>query len=119
MIMRRRRFVTWLASLALVALAVLSRHSSAQPATPAPQQIYTEAAAAYRDRAFGTYLDKMRTLADMRPTHPTILYKLAGAYALNERADDVARVLERLTALQLVFDVTKDADFAAVRTNAA
>src|SRR5262249_24783127 len=61
----------------------------------------------------------MRTLGDMRPTHPTILYKLAGAYALNERADDAARVLERLTVLQLVFDAGQDADFAAIRTNAA
>jgi sugar lactone lactonase YvrE len=115
---RNVRFTPWLASLAFVALQITSTHPSAQPGAPAPQQLFAEATAAYRDKAFGAYLEKVRTLAELRPTHPTILYKLAGACALNGRPDDAARALDRLTALQLVFDVNADNDFSAVRENA-
>src|SRR5689334_611201 len=120
MTMRSAGFLTSLAGILFAALAVEPARPSAQSASaPTPQQIFAEATTAYRDKAFATYLEKMRTLGDMRPTHPTIQYKLAGAYALNGRADDAARVLDRLATLQLVFDVRADEDFAAVRANAA
>src|SRR5581483_4853078 len=117
---RSARLLTPLAGALSAAIAIGAVRPSAQTAAaPTPQQIFAEATAAYRDKAYATYLEKMRTLGDMRPTHPTIQYKLAGAYALNGRADDAARVLERLTTLQLVFDVRADDDFAAVRANVA
>jgi sugar lactone lactonase YvrE len=85
--------------------------------TAALRQTFAEATAAYRDKAFDTYLSKMESLAAKRPAHPTILYKLAGAFALNRRPADVARVLHRLADLTLTYDVGSDPDFAAVRTD--
>jgi sugar lactone lactonase YvrE len=110
--------LVWARLMIVLALIALPPSFEAQEAdTAALRQTFAEATAAYRDKAFDTYLSKMESLAAKRPTHPTILYRLAGAFALTQRPADVARVLNRLADLSLTYDVGSDPDFAAVRTD--
>jgi sugar lactone lactonase YvrE len=83
------------------------------------QRTLAEGTDAYKAKAYDKYLERYETLAKLRPAHPTILYRLAGAYALNDRAADTARILDRLGALQLTYDVSKDPDFVRVVDNPA
>jgi hypothetical protein len=108
--------LVWARLMIVLALIALPPSFEAQESdTSALRQTFAEATAAYRDKAFDTYLSKMESLAAKRPTHPTILYRLAGAFALNKRPAAVARVLNRLADLTLTYDVGSDPDFAAVR----
>jgi thioredoxin-like negative regulator of GroEL len=43
----------------------------------------------------------------LRPTHPTYLYKLAGAYSLAGRKDAALKTLGRVAAMRLVYSAAK------------
>jgi sugar lactone lactonase YvrE len=51
----------------------------------------------------------------MRPSHPVVLFNLAGAYSLNNREAEASATLQRLAAMQVWFDVDAEHDFDAVR----
>jgi hypothetical protein len=74
-----------------------------QPAsTDDVRSFFVAAAAAYEPQAA------------RRPTHPTILFKLAGGYARNGQAGDAAAVLRKLAALTVYREVDREPDFAPV-----
>src|SRR6185295_4397719 len=111
---RRLRFLAGIAVPVLAWLACTAGLRAQQPSTPDARELYAAAMAAYERRDHGEYLGKLKVLASLRPTHPTILYKLAGAYALNGDAEETAGVLRRLAGLSIYRDVTADGDFASV-----
>ena len=57
---------------------------------------------------------RLEELVLQRPTHPSILYRLAGAQALNGGAAAAAATLRRLVRLGVYRDVAADPDFAPV-----
>ena len=81
----------------------------------AVRELYQGALSAYQKKDYRDYLQKIEAVAAQRPTHPTFLRRLAGAYALNGRAADAAGVLRKMAALSLYFSALDDPDFAAVR----
>ena len=105
-------------------LAALLRPSAmtivAQDQSPATiRSMYAAALAAYDKKNYPEYLRLLIDVSALRRTHPTITWRLAGAYALNGRAEDAAAVLRRLEKLTLYNDVAGSKDFADVRTNPA
>lgn len=107
--------------LVLLALAVQAAGTAVpQELTPqAIRELYQAATKAYEQKNYSEYLQKIETLSNARPVHPILLRRLAGAYALNDRPEDAARVLRRMAALTLYHDATGDPDFSRVRTNSA
>jgi len=81
----------------------------------AVRELYQAALDAYRKKDYGDYLKKIEAVAAQRPLHPTFLRRLAGAYALNGRAADTARVLRKMAALSLYYDALDEPDFSGVR----
>jgi sugar lactone lactonase YvrE len=102
-----------------LALAVARASSPQEAAPPNARTIYAAGIAAYERKDYPAYLARMREAADLRPTHPTILYKLAGAYGLNRQPADAAAVLRKLAALNLYFDLSGDPDFSDVSADPA
>jgi sugar lactone lactonase YvrE len=84
-------------------------------AAQTPQQLMQEAQSAYKAKDYPRYLERLETLAKMRPGHPVVLFNLAGAYSLNNRAEEASATLQRLAAMQVWFDVDAEHDFDAVR----
>src|SRR6185503_4108932 len=106
---RRLRFLAGIAVPVLAWLACTAGLRAQQPSTtPDARELYAAALAAYERRDHAEYLGTLKVLASLRPTHPTILYKLAGAYALNGDAEETAGVLRRLAGLSIYRDVTAD-----------
>lgn len=76
---------------------------------------YVQAAQrAFQEKDFVAYAGNLERAVALRPTHPTYLYKLAGAYSLAGRKDAALKTLGRVAAMGLVYPAAKDADFAAL-----
>lgn len=101
-------------------LARSGGHPFAQDAATANvRAIYAAGLAAYEKKDYPEYLHRLEEASTLRPTHPIIAWRLAGACALNARPDAAAGVLRKLAALTLYYDVLNDKDFADVRAHPA
>jgi DNA-binding beta-propeller fold protein YncE len=110
-----------IAVVVLTATVTLTRDSglAQEPTLQQLREKYAAAAAAYDKKDYPAYLTALQELAQLRPTHPRILSRLAAAFALNGRPSDTASTLEKLAALTLFVDVDKDPDFARVKDDPA
>jgi len=102
---------------ALALIVVASGVAFARQAVPVEtvRALYAKAVEAYDKKDYPEYLKHMEAVIAQRPVHPTLLRRLAGAYALNGRAADAAGVLRKMETLSLYYDALGDADFSAVR----
>jgi sugar lactone lactonase YvrE len=73
-----------------------------------------QATADYKAKDYAKFLENIKRAAALRPAHARLLYNLAVAYALNNKADDALAVLERLAMMDLFFAVEKDEDFKSL-----
>ena len=73
-----------------------------------------QATADYKAKDYAKFLEQTKRASDLRPNHPRLLYNLADAYALNNQPAESLAILERLTAMDLFFDVGKDDDFKSL-----
>src|SRR5215213_7927552 len=73
-----------------------------------------QARAGYKAKDYAKFLEDIKRAADLRPAHARVLYNLAAAYALNNKAGDALAVLERLAAMDLFFAIEKDDDFKSL-----
>lgn len=65
--------------------------------------LYREGMKALQDKDHATYLQRFKTLDEMRSNHPTIMYHLAAAYALHKKEAEALAYLKKL----MVFDANK------------
>ncbi len=70
-----------------------------------------QATVEYKAKDYAKFLENIKRAGELRPNHPRLLYNLADAYALNNKPDEALKILERLAAMDLFFDVGKDDDF--------
>jgi len=113
---KRTRGIRW-GALAAAAIVVASGAVFARQGAPVEsvRALYAAATDAYTKKDYPEFLKKMEAVIAQRPVHPTLLRRLAAAYALNGRAADAAGVLRKMAALSLYYDAPGDADFSAVR----
>jgi sugar lactone lactonase YvrE len=78
------------------------------------QQLFEEAQGAYGRKDYPAYLVAMTELAALRPSHPVVVANHAGALALNGRADEAVRALQRIAAMRVAVDLA-DKDFDSLR----
>lgn len=101
----------------ICALMLMSLSVLAQDGQRSLRQLLTESEAAYADRDYKTYLQMLREFDERRPNYPTAVYKLAGAYALNNRKIRSIQTLERLMLMDATIAFEQDADFESIRRN--
>ena len=109
---------TW-GALAVAATIAASGVVIARQSAPVEtvRALYAAATEAYNKKDYPEYLRNMEAVIAQRPVHPTLLRRLAAAYALNGRAADAAGVLRKMATLSLYYDALGDADFGAVRSD--
>ena len=79
------------------------------------QEIYAQGTQAYESADFGTFLRSMQQADSIRPNHPTILYNLAAAYALNDAPEKSVDVLERVVWMNAEIRFDEDEDFLSLK----
>ncbi|HEX8068747.1 MAG TPA: L-dopachrome tautomerase-related protein [Pyrinomonadaceae bacterium] len=77
-----------------------------------------QALEAYKAKDYAAYLERMRRAQALRPGHPSLMYNLAGAYALVGNRGVARAWLARVAAMGLVYQPEKDSDFDAFKETA-
>ena len=70
----------------------------------------------YKAKDFPAFLARIRAASDLRPQHPTLLYYVAGGLMLNGQHEEALRVLERISAMGMVYAPEKEPDFEGARS---
>lgn len=73
-----------------------------------------EAGKSYESKNFAAFLENTQKANELRPNHPRILYNLADAYAVNGKADEALKILEKLSNMGLYYNFEKDDDFKSL-----
>ena len=96
--------------------ALTSTRLFAQDDAPKDVRYYTQQAVqAYRAKDFAAYLSNMKQAQSLRPDHPTIMYNLAGAYALNGKKEEAIAWLGKVAGMGLIYPAADDEDFASIK----
>lgn len=82
---------------------------------PILHQYYNKAISAYEVQDFESYLSHLRKANELRPNHPKIVYKLAGAWALNNRKTRAIQTLNQMLLMDASVDFQSDPDFENIR----
>jgi hypothetical protein len=81
------------------------------------RQLQKAAIEAYRAGNATLFLDKIAAASALRPQHPSMLYQLAIAQALNGRQDDALATLERVAAMGMVYAPDKAKELEPLRAS--
>lgn len=79
------------------------------------RSLNAQATAAYQAKDYATFLKHSQALSELAPWSVTAQYNLACARALTGDAAGAIKVLERLAAQQVSFDLPSDDDLASLR----
>ena len=102
-----------LALLVSLVIPALTAHAG-DDAIRESRRLQSEAREAYKARDFATFLERIEGASDLRPSHPTLLYYVAGALTLNGRHEEALDVLERIASMGMVYSPEKEPDFEAL-----
>jgi hypothetical protein len=121
----RRRAAATIGVSAIVALALAAGSGSvASLGAQTPVDVdqgrasYAAAVEAYRAGDAAEFLAAIERADELRPAHPSILYALASARALNGDAAGALATLWRLADMGLAYDPAEDPDFAMLASDA-
>lgn len=101
---------------ALLACSLFSAGASAQNDVVKDVRYYMQQATqAYRAKDYAAYLENMKQALNLRQEHPTLMYNLAGAYALNGNKSEAIGWLGKVAAMGLIYAAAEDEDFASIK----
>jgi len=101
--------------LAVFALALIQGASLQAIDLEKLEKAYQQAMKDYEAKDYPAYLDSLLEAQQYFPNHPVLLYRLAGAYALNGKPLKAMIPLRETAAMGLVFDVWKNTDFRSLQ----
>ncbi len=78
---------------------------------------YQAATKAYEDKDFETFLWHSQSMDSIRENHPTILYNLACAYALNQKETKAVQTLQKLLLIDAKEQIRTETDFDNIRSS--
>ena len=79
------------------------------------QEVYQAGVKAYEEGDYASFLDNMKQAHEYRPNHPTILYNLSVAYALNNDKENAVEKLEKVLWMNAELPYQSDKDLASLR----
>jgi hypothetical protein len=111
MLRRRRWPLAFVLIIALFAQTLLRGQETQRDVRYYSQQ----AVKAYQEKNYKAYLENMRMAVSLRPGNPTLLYNLAGAYALVGNSREALAGLRRVAEMGLIYKPEADDDFNSIR----
>ena len=82
---------------------------------PNLREVYNAGTQAYDSGNYEAFLDKMIEANAIRDNHPTLIYNLAAAYALNDRKREAIASLNRVIWMNANLPFQEDEDFTSIR----
>lgn len=79
------------------------------------QSFYTKATEAYEQKDYDVFLENIRAADKLRPNHPSIVPKLAAAWALTGRKIRAVQTLKQMVLMDATFDFQNNPDFDNIR----
>ena len=76
---------------------------------------YSEGIAAYKNKNYPSFLENFEQAYKIRNDHPTIMYNLAAAYALNHQENKSLEVLSELITFRADTNIISDPDFKSLQ----
>jgi sugar lactone lactonase YvrE len=77
---------------------------------------YSEGVAAYEAKDFEQYMESMEIIDEMRPNYPIVVYRLAGAYALNGKRAKSIQKLNQLLLMDATYEFATNSDFESIKS---
>lgn len=74
-----------------------------------------QAAAAFKAKDYASALENLKRADQLIPNHPTIVYNLAIANTALGNKTDAVKLLDRLAAMGLAYQIDRDANFATIK----
>ncbi len=102
-------------ALLVFVLVMVSLSVTAQAPQKSLRQLLNESNTAYEKKDFKAYLEILREFNERRPNYPDVVYKLAGAYALNKRKTRSIQTLQQLLLMDATVDFENNEDFKSIR----
>lgn len=102
-------------ALLVFAFVFLSLSVAGQAPQKSLRQLLNESNTAYEKKDFKAYLEILREFNERRPNYPEVVYKLAGAYALNRRKTRSIQTLQQVLLMDATVDFENDEDFKSIR----
>ncbi|WP_020530621.1 hypothetical protein [Flexithrix dorotheae] len=78
-------------------------------------QFYQDGMRAYEEKDFSRFLKSFKKAHEIRPNHPTILYNLAAAFALNDSSIKALETLDQLIVINANPEIARDKDFNTLK----
>ncbi|HEY0320419.1 MAG TPA: hypothetical protein VGC66_05555 [Pyrinomonadaceae bacterium] len=110
-----RRYGVALALVILASAFFMQALSSGQETQRDVRYYAQQARKAYEEKNYAAYLENMRLAVELRPGNPTLLYNLAGAYALNGNGLEALAGLKRVAEMGLIYQPESGDDFNSIR----
>jgi sugar lactone lactonase YvrE len=88
--------------------------SQITPRLEESRRLSSEAITAYRNGEHARFAAKIDSALALRPNHPTFVYNVAAARALEGDTTEAVRLLDRLASWGLSYDPALDSDFEAL-----
>lgn len=104
-----RKLPTTIRVFLFVVLASVACVAAAQAANV--YELNRQAHTAYENKNYPAYQRTLEQMYALRPQNADVMYKLAGAYALNNATQQAFDILLRILVMGLAYDVSDDADF--------
>ena len=79
------------------------------------QTVYTSAVQAYEKKDYEAFLEQIRLADELRPNHPSIVPKLAAAWALTGRKIRAIQTLRQMMLMDATFNFIDNQDFDNIR----
>lgn len=79
--------------------------------------LYSQSVEAYKAKDYALFLKLNKQMDSIRPSHPTVMYNLAAAYALNNKQAEAIAALEKLVLTDNVVAFEQDADFELIKNS--
>lgn len=82
---------------------------------PESRRRYQAAEEAYKRQDYEEFAKHVRAAAELRPQHPTLLYRVAAAAALTGHTEEALAALERAASMGMIYGAAGSKDFAALQ----
>lgn len=70
---------------------------------------------AYQEKNYTAYLEHLAEAVKLRPNHPTLIYKYAGALALNGKTKEALHFLNLVLDMGFIYEPAKDESFTSIK----
>jgi hypothetical protein len=99
----------------VLVLGVFASSTMAQEQIQQARELIKSAQQCYQEKKYSEYLANLEKALKLRPNHPELIYKCAGANALLGNKKEAINYLNKFAGFGLIANLAEDGDFALIK----